>query len=168
MVISLIAAVSDNNVIGLNGDLPWKQSNDLKFFKRTTVHHHIIMGRKTFFGEGIGKPLPKRVNIVLTRQQNLQIKGATIVNTLADGLEIAKKAGETEVFIIGGAQIYQLALPIAHKIYLTRIHAQIQGDTFFPELDPNVWTLNSVEAYESDEKNQYNYTFTVWKKQKHQ
>lgn len=164
MIVSLIAAATENHVIGFEGGMPWHLPNDLRYFKRTTIGHHIIMGRKTFEEFGLRKPLPKRTNIVLTRQ-NLSIKGCIVMNDLTKALNLAKAAGETEAFIIGGEQIYRLAMPLANRIYLTKIHTELKGDTFFPEIKPQVWKQLSAEKHYTDDKHDYNYTFTVWEKQ---
>jgi len=163
MIVSIISAASDNNVIGLQGDLPWHMPNDLRFFKRSTLGHHIIMGRKTYTGEGINKPLPKRVNIVLSRNPNLTLPGAIVVSDIVQALNIAKAANETEAFIIGGSEIYTLAMPWVQKIYLTRIHTQIAGDTFFPPIPAN-FVLTHSKRHPADKKHAYAYTFTTWER----
>jgi len=164
----MIAAATENNVIGKDGGMPWHIPNDLKYFMRTTLRHHIVMGRKTFeetFGEE--KPLRKRTNIVLSRQENLSYKkGVIVVNELEKALEIADNNREKELFLIGGEQIYRLGMPLADKIYLTRIHTELEGDTFFPSIDNNAWELTSSEIQENDPKSLYTYTFQVWEKRK--
>ena len=132
MIISIIAAVSDNNVIGKNNKLPWHLPEDLKRFKEVTSGHTVIMGRKTY--ESIGRPLPNRVNIVITRNKDFKPKGVKVVHSIEEALSLASEAGETETFIIGGAEIYKQALPLANKIYLTRINKNYKGDAYFPEL----------------------------------
>jgi len=169
MLVSIIAAVSENNVIGKNGALPWRMPNDLKYFKRTTKGHHIIMGRKTFTGAGLNRPLPYRTNIVVSRQKNLTFEGVTVVNSLNNALKIATNNKETEAFIIGGEQIYRLALPLVDKIYLTKIHTTInekEADAFFPTFNSNNFDLISQDFHLADEKNPFDYTFTVWQRKK--
>ncbi|MGB1204450.1 MAG: dihydrofolate reductase [Chitinophagales bacterium] len=166
MKISMIAAATENNVIGKDGEMPWHISNDLKYFMRTTRRHHIVMGRKTFeetFGEE--KPLRRRTNIVLSRQENLTYKkGVIVVDKLEKALEIGRKNGEKELFLIGGEQIYRLGMPFADKIYLTRIHTELEGDTFFPIIDKNAWSLTNSETIEDDPKSLYAYTFQIWER----
>ena len=166
MKISMIAAATENNVIGKDGEMPWYIPNDLKYFMRTTLRHHIVMGRKTFeetFGEE--KPLRKRTNIVLSRQKNLTYKkGVIVVNELEKALEIARNNEEKELFLIGGEQIYRLGMPLADKIYLTRIHTELEGDTFFPIIDEKKWILTNSETITDDAKSLYAYTFQVWEK----
>lgn len=164
MIISLIAAATKNRVIGHNGDMPWHLPNDLKFFKRITLRHHIIMGRKTFESFGNGKPLPRRTNIILTRNTTYTVNKALVANDLAAALQIAKDNGETEVFIVGGEQIYIQAFPLANKIYLTEIDAILEGDTFFPEISNKDWKLISEEKHPADAKHAYPYNFTIWER----
>lgn len=160
--ISLVVAVSENGVIGQNGKLPWRLSDDLKLFKQTTLNHYILMGRKTY--ESIGRPLPQRVNIVISRQADYAAPGIQVVPNLSKAFEQAEAASEKEVFVIGGGEIYRLALPYSHQIYLTRVKVEIEGDTFFPELDPKIWQEKSRVPYPADEKNQYPFDFIVLEK----
>ena len=141
MIISIIVAVAENNVIGKGNKLIWHISEDLKRFKQLTTGHHIIMGRKTY--ESIGKPLPNRTNIIITRDSQFTAQGCIIANSLENAFEIA--SNDTEVFIIGGGEIYRQAIPFADKIYLTKIHAEFKGDTYFPPLNPDEWTFESTE-----------------------
>ena len=166
MTISIICAATDNLVIGKDGDMPWHMPNDLKFFKRTTLGHHIIMGRKTFDAFGNGKPLPKRTNVVVTRNKNLKIEGVRVVHSLEEGIAIARNDGDEECFIIGGEQIYRLGMPYANRVYLTRIHTQLVGDTFFPELDTEVWEQIYIDKHPADERHKYAYSFTTWHRRK--
>ena len=138
MLISLIAAVAQNGVIGREGGLPWRLPEDLKFFKATTLGKPIIMGRKTF--DSIGKPLPGRRNIVLTRDPHWRAPGIDVAHDLDGALRIARDSGADEAMIIGGADIYEMALPIARRIYLTRILREFDGDAQFPFIDPLEWT----------------------------
>ncbi len=162
MIVSMILATSENNVIGKDNDLPWNVPSDMRYFMRTTTGHTILMGRKTY--ESLGKPLPRRRNIVITRQDNLTIEGAEIVHSIADGLALAKE--DEEVFIIGGGTIYARALELdmVDRIYLTVIHGEFEGDTFFhlPEDEP--WQVVKEDAHPADEKNEHPYTFQVLEK----
>jgi dihydrofolate reductase len=162
MQISLIVAVSDNGVIGRRGQLPWRLSSDLQRFKSLTMGHAVLMGRKTF--ESIGRPLPGRRMIVVTRQENYRAKGAEVVYSLKEGYRRAAEQGETEVFVIGGAEIFREALPHAAQLYLTRVHATIDGDAFFPPLDLKEWQLVSSEPHAADAKNGYATTFEVYER----
>lgn len=145
MKISIIVAIAENNVIGNNGKIPWHSSEDLKHFKKLTTGHHILMGKSTF--ESMGKPLPNRTNIILSRDHDLKIEGATVFQDLGDAIRFAQERKESELFIIGGQQIYEFALPIAEKIYETLILERYEGDTFFPELPEDKWKETSREEY---------------------
>lgn len=162
MIISIIVAASENNVIGNKGKIPWHLPADLKHFKKITSGHHVIMGQTTH--ESIGKPLPERVNIVLTKDKNFESNGCTIAYSLKEALEIARKAGEKEVFIIGGGSVYEQALPLANKIYLTKVNIKVDGDTYFPQLDPMRWKLTSCITQLSDSQNPYPYNFCIYEK----
>ena len=154
MSISLIVAVAENGVIGQENALPWRLSGDLKRFKALTMGKPIIMGRKTF--DSIGKPLPGRTNIVITRQSNLQLSGCTVVGSLSEALSAVHA---DEYMIIGGAEIYRQALPLAQRVYLTQVHASIAGDAFFPVLEPSQWREMAREDVSADEQNQYAHSF---------
>lgn len=160
MNVSVIVAVSRNQVIGKENQLIWKLSADLKRFKALTTGHTIIMGRKTF--DSIGKPLPNRTSIVITRQQDYKIDGCIVVNSLEEALE--KAADQEEVFIIGGGTIYKEALPKANKLYYTKVHKNFEGDTFFPVLDLKEWESVNREDCMPDEKNEYAYSFIDYKR----
>jgi dihydrofolate reductase len=162
MKVSLIVAVAENGVIGKNNELPWRLSADLKHFKQITTGHHIIMGRKTF--ESIGKPLPNRISIIITRQADYTQAGCLVANSIEQAVELAKQNEETEAFIIGGGQIYDSSLELADEIYFTRVHAEIDGDAFFPKLDSEKWIEISREKHDADEKNQFDYSFVEMKK----
>jgi len=155
--VTLIVAMTDDGVIGIDGQLPWRLPEDLRRFKAATLGKPVIMGRKTF--ESIGRPLPQRHNIVLTRQVGFSVAdpAVTVVSTLEAALQAAGDV--PEVMIIGGAEIYQLALPLAQRIILTRVHATVHGDTHFSTLNPQVWYVASSETYEADEKHAYSMTF---------
>lgn len=160
MLVSAIVAAARNRVIGKNNEIPWYLSSDLKYFKRTTLGHHIIMGRKSF--ESIGRPLPKRTNIIITRNPFFVATGCLIARSVQEALHIALENGETEAFIIGGGQIYELCLPFLDKVYLTEVDATPEGDVYFPILDPDEWALNSSEPHPADEKNDHPYSFNVY------
>lgn len=157
MIRSIIVAKADNDVIGKDNKLIWHMPADLKHFKNTTMGHYIIMGRKTF--ESQKKPLPGRTSIVVTRNKNYQAEGCIIVYTLQDALKIAQKNKQEEVFILGGAEIYEIALPYTDKIYLTEIKSSFEGDTFFPRIDPQEWEEIKRNEFPADEKNPYPYVF---------
>lgn len=162
MKISAIVAISKNRVIGNENDIPWYLPADLKYFKKTTLNHHIIMGRNTF--QSIGKPLPKRTNIVLTRNAYFLASGCLVAHSLKQALELAFDNEEKEVFIIGGGQIYELALPYVDKVYLTEVDVEVAGDVLFPFLPDSIWKETSSEAHQPDEKNEYAYTFKVYER----
>ena len=158
MTVSMIMAASENGVIGRENDLPWKLPDDFRYFKRTTTGHSVIMGRKTY--ESLGKALPKRRNIVITRNPDLELADAEVVHSLGDALKAC--LDEEEVFIIGGGTIYQksLDLDIADKIYLTVVHAVINGDTFF-RIPETGWNKVSSEFHDTDERHAHSFTFEV-------
>lgn len=161
--LSLIVAVAENSVIGKDGDLPWKISSDLKYFKEKTMSKPIIMGRKTF--QSIGNPLPGRVNIVITRDVSFAEEGVITAHSLEMALEVGKSLAEAkgmdEVMVIGGAEIYKLTLPQADRLYLTRVHGEVAGDTYFPPLDPDNWLEASHERFPAGEKDSHDYSLQV-------
>ena len=154
MILSIIVAIAKNHAIGKDNKLLWYLPNDLKHFKDVTTGHTVIMGRKTF--DSVGKPLPKRRNIVITRQA-ISIDGCEVVPSVEAAIELCK--AEDEVFIVGGAEIYRQAIPLTNRIYLTIIDQDFEGDTFFPELNPDEWQEKDREDFEPDEKNKYKYSF---------
>lgn len=165
MVISLIAALSKNRVIGKNNDLPWHLPDDMKYFMNTTKAHHVIMGRKNY--ESIPekfRPLPNRTNIVVTRQKEYQAPKCILVNSLEQGIALAKAAYEKELFIIGGAEIYSLGLNYADRLYLTEIDAVIEGDTYFPAVNQNEWKEISRVPHGTDERHAHRFDFVVYEK----
>ena len=161
MKVSLIVAVANNGVIGKDNDLIWHLPNDMKFFKQTTTAHHVIMGRKNFESiPEIFRPLPNRTNVIITRNSDYKAEGCVVVNSVEQALEVAKQNGDTQPFIIGGGQIYKLALEanLVDKIYLTKVHQNFDGDTFFPELN-NEWKEVNKTVNKADEKHAYDYDF---------
>jgi len=162
MRIALIAALSANRVIGRDNQMPWHMPNDLKYFKRVTMGKPVIMGRKTF--DSIGKPLPGRTNIVVTRQSEWQNSGVRVARSVTEALELASLsliAGNEEVIVIGGAQIYRETLPLAQRLYLTELHAQIEGDAQFPAICENEWIETGREDHQADPANPYDHSFVV-------
>jgi len=156
-MISLVVAVSTNNVIGMQGDLPWRLSSDLKRFKSLTLGKPVVMGRLTY--ESIGRPLPGRQNIVITRQRDFAAEGCDVVTSIDEAIDVAGDANE--VMIIGGGEIYRQFLPRADRIYLTRVQADIDGDAFFPELVADEWYETSIEHHPADESNEFGVAFTM-------
>ncbi len=157
MPISIIVAISENNAIGKNNQLLWRLPADLKHFKNITSGNTVIMGRKTF--DSISKPLPNRINIVISRQQNLKINGVELANSLEQALSLCKS--DRSIYIIGGAQIYLKALPFADKIYLTKVHQTFDADAYFPDIDERIWLETEKEYHQADHENAYNYTFST-------
>jgi len=159
-MISIIAAVAENNALGKDNQLIWHLPADLKRFKKVTLNHHIIMGRKTF--ESLGKPLPNRTSIIITRNKNYQVEGCIVVNSLEQALEAAKT--DENPYILGGAEIYKQALNIADELDLTFVHHKFEADAFFPKIDISVWKETSREDFKADEKNKYDYSFVKFEK----
>ena len=157
MTVSLVVAAANNNVIGRDGELPWHLPDDLRQFKRLTTGKPVIMGRRTF--ESIGKPLPDRHNIVMTRDPDYAAPGCDIVSSVSDALDCAGDG--TEVMVIGGGQVYRDFMPRAGRIYLTRVQAEIDGDTHFPEIDSNEWQMVSSEHHDADERHAYPFEMMV-------
>ncbi|MEM6964966.1 MAG: dihydrofolate reductase [Bacteroidota bacterium] len=162
MKISCIVAVAKNNVIGKDNDIPWYLPADLKYFKKTTLNHHIIMGRNCY--ESIGKPLPKRTNVILTRNPFYTVSNCYVTHSLEEALQLAEDNAETEAFIIGGAQIYELAMDKCDTLYLTEVDLEVEGDVFFPKINFDEWELISESTHQADEKNEHDYTFKVFKR----
>lgn len=161
-VLSLLVAADEHNVIGKDNKLPWHLPNDLKYFKNLTWGMPILMGRKTF--ESIGKPLPGRQSIVITRNHDWQHDGVEVVHSIEDAIRKAKDKDIKEVFVIGGAEIFNTSLDKADRIYLTRIHHSFEGDVYFPELSEGKWTLVKSHLSPKDDKNPYDHTFQVWER----
>lgn len=160
--ISLICAASRNGVIGKGNRLPWRLPADLKRFKRLTMGHTVIMGRKTF--ESIGKPLPGRTNVVVTRQKDFQARDCRVAHSLEEALHLCSP--DQEVFVIGGGSIFQQALPLADRIYLTSIHHNFTGETHLFDLDKTLWQETSRQDFKPDTENPFPYSFQVLEKQK--
>lgn len=162
MNISLVVAAATNHAIGKDGKMPWHLPNDMRHFKNITWGMPVVMGRKTF--DSLGKPLAGRKNIVITRQPDWEAEGIVKVKTIEDALFVAREADVNEVMVIGGGEIYRALFERAKRIYLTRVEAEPEADTFFPALDPQQWFLLSQKNHEADEKNAYNYSFQVWER----
>lgn len=162
MIITLVVAASRNNVIGKDNQLLWRLPNDTRYFKNVTWGMPVVMGRKTF--ESLGKPLAGRTNIVLTRNAGWKAPGVATVKTLDDALFLAKEMDVKEVMVIGGGEIYKMAMPKAGRIHITRVEADLEGDAYFPEIDPLLWQLVSRQDHPADEKHQYAYSFQVWER----
>jgi dihydrofolate reductase len=160
MRVSIIAAIAENGVIGRGGKLPWHLADDLKRFKQLTMGHTVVMGRKTW--ESIGRPLPGRRIVVVSRQRDYLPEGVAVVAGIDDALTIAESAGDDEVFIAGGAEIYRLALPRADRLYLTRVHADVAGDARFPEVDWTRWKRVESENQSADANNDFSFTFETY------
>jgi dihydrofolate reductase len=161
-MLSMIVAAAENNAIGKDNKLLWHLPDDLKHFKRTTKGHHVIAGRKTF--ESQGRPLPNRTNIIVTRNKNFHAEGCIIANSLDEALN--KVENDDEPFIIGGENIYKLAMPITDRIYLTRVHASFEADTFFPEINMKEWVETSRSYHEKDEKHDYAFSILIYDRKK--
>ena len=163
MKTAIVVAVAENGVIGRNNALPWRLPEDLKYFKRVTMGHPIIMGRKTF--TSIGRPLPGRTNIVVTRQRDWEAEGVKVAHSLEQALQIAEAQatidGVDYAMVIGGADFYQQTLPQAQRLYLTEVHAQVEGDAYFPSFDKSAWQERGRQRYEADETNPYAYSFVI-------
>lgn len=162
MLISLIAAVAENGVIGRDNELVWRLPDDFKYFKQTTSHHPVLMGRKTF--ESLGKPLPNRLNVVITRNEDYRPDGVTVVDSLPKAIEEAQKTGAAEAFVIGGAEIYKQAIPNADRLYLTEVKGSFEGDTRFPAYDKTEWEEVSRQHHPADERHAVAFDFVVWER----
>lgn len=162
MIISCIVAVAQNNIIGKDNDIPWYLPADLQYFKKTTLGHTVIMGRNCY--ASIGRPLPKRTNIIVTRDPFFISSSCKIARSIPEALSLAHSEGESEVFIIGGGQIYDQSLELWDKLYLTEVDLKVDGDIFFPEIDFKKWKLTSSETFEKNDNNEYNYTFKIYEK----
>jgi dihydrofolate reductase len=162
-IIALVVAMAENRAIGRGGDLPWRLSNDLRYFRKMTLGKPIVMGRRTF--ESFGRVLDRRLNIILTRDEEFAVDGAVVAHSLREGLEIARRearrTGVDEIMIIGGEDVFREVLPQARRIYLTEVHASPQADTWFPKLDPSTWREVAREAHQAGPKDDHDFSFVV-------
>ena len=162
MNISCIVAVANNNVIGKDNDIPWYLPADLKYFKKITMDRHILMGRNCY--ESIGRPLPKRTNVIITRDPYFIASNCLIAHSIDEALEIAYDNGEKEAMIIGGGTIYKQTHDLWDTLYITEVDVNVDGDVFFPQIDSKLWKLVSIERHEPDEKNEYPYSFKKYER----
>ena len=165
MEIAMIAAVAENGVIGKDNDLVWSLPDDMKYLMNTTKDHFILLGRKNY--ESLPpkfRPLPNRTNVVITRQPAFQLDNAFVVHSLKEAIDLCKKENQEKIFVIGGGQIYEQALPQTDTLYITEIHHSFDGDTFFPDYDKNEWKEVSREHHEKDERHKYSFDFVVYKR----
>ena len=163
MLVSLIVAAGENNCIGKNNTLPWHMPADMQYFKEKTMGHCVISGRKNY--ESIPmkfRPLPGRTNFVVTRNKAYEAPGAIVVTSLEAAISQARERGESEAFVIGGGELFRAAMPLANRIYLTRIHHDFDGDIFFPEMPPSVWKETERHDYPPDAKHRYGYSFRIY------
>lgn len=161
-MIHIIAAISKNNALGKDNQLLWYLPNDLKYFKKVTTGYPVIMGRKTF--ESIGKPLPNRLNLIISRNKKSSTENLIYCNSLSEAIALAS-AQNKDIFIIGGGEVYKQAMPLAQKLHLTLVDTVIEADTFFPEVNTDEWQLETQQDFNKDEKHAYNYSiFTYLKK----
>lgn len=160
--IALIVGMGNNRVIGKDNQIPWHLSADLQYFKKTTLGKPVVMGRRTY--ESIGKPLPGRHNIVITRNQQWAVDGVSVAHSLDDALQLAADEKPSEMMIIGGSHLYTEALPRAQRLYVTHVDIDVAGDTFFPQWDQHVWHEVSRESHQKDDKNPFDYCFCVYER----
>lgn len=161
-MLSHIVATSENNIIGSNNELPWKLSSDSKYFKNKTWGMPVIMGRNSF--DAMKKALPGRINIVVTRKTDWHPESVVVVNKIDEAILKAKESDTKEIFIIGGGEIFKQTIGIVDRIYLTRVHTTVEGDTSYPEIDASKWKLVKSDSFPADKKNNYPYTFEVWER----
>ena len=163
MKLAMIAAMAENRVIGRNNQLPWRIPSDLQFFKRVTLGKPVVMGRNTF--ESIGRPLPGRTNIVITRNLDYSAEGVVVAHSVEEGIErakqIAERDGIDEVMVIGGGELYAALLPLAQRLYITEVVAEFEGDAWFPEIDASEWGREVSEEHPQDDQNEYPYRFVI-------
>lgn len=165
MIISMIAAMGENRVIGRDNDIPWHLPDDFQYFKKTTKGHHVLMGRKNW--ESLPhsyRPLPNRTNLIITRQQDYKAEGGTVIHSLKQAIQIAEKAGEKEAFIIGGGEIYRMGLELADRIYLTEINGIFEGQVTFPEFDKSIWKEASRMHHAIDDRHKYSFDYVLYQK----
>jgi dihydrofolate reductase len=160
-MVTIIAAIAANNALGKDNQLIWHLPVDLKRFKKTTLNHAVIMGRKTY--ESLGKPLPNRTNILITRDKNYKAEGCLVVNSVKEALKAAAEVDENP-FILGGAEIYKQAMPFTDKLDITFVYHQFEADVFFPEIDKTIWKETSRENFKADENNKYDYSFVTFER----
>lgn len=166
MILSLIVAIAEEGAMGINNTLPWHLPADLRFFKQTTMGKPVIMGSRTW--ESLGRPLPGRLNIVLSSRNITLPEGVLLFDSLPDALERVKEEPGDEAFIIGGSKVFEEAIPVLDRMYITRIETTVEGaDTFFPDVDLSAWTLQWEEQHSPDEKNKYEYRFQRWERKHH-
>ena len=163
MIISIIAAMDENKGIGIDNKMPWHLPADLKRFKKITMGHHLIMGRKTY--QSIAKPLPGRKMIILSRNPDFIARECLLSGSISEALEIAREAGEKEVFVVGGGEVYREALPVVKRLYLSYVHTSQPADTFFPQIEESDWSMICEQEFPADEENTFAHTFRhlVWK-----
>ena len=161
-MLSHIVAASENNVIGSRNNLPWHLPDDFAYFKNKTWGMPVIMGRKSY--ESLKKALPGRVNIVITNKKDWHPEDVVVVDNIDSAIKKAEEADTKEIFIIGGGEVFRQTMSMVSRIYLTRVHAVIEGDTYYPEINKSLWKLVSEQSFPADEKNNYAYTFEVWEK----
>ena len=159
-MLKILVAFDENRVIGKNNALIWHLPADLKRFKALTTGHVIIMGRKTY--ESIGRPLPNRTTVVISRQQDLKIEGVILAHSVEEAILKAKSISRDDIFIVGGAEIYQLSLPLADQILVTQLHDIFEGDAFFPEISPEIWEVAEQERGVTDEQNAYQFSYITY------
>ncbi|MBI3034899.1 type 3 dihydrofolate reductase [Candidatus Woesearchaeota archaeon] len=162
MIISLIVAMDENRAIGCRNKLPWNLPSELQYFREATKGKPVVMGRKTY--ESIGRPMPERLNIIITRDKNYTADGCIVVNSIQDAIKAAK--GSHEIMVIGGSEIYRLFLPIANRLYVTKVHGKFEADTYFPEFNENEWLKSREKFVEKDNENKYSYTTLVLERKK--
>lgn len=162
MILSSIVAVASNHVIGNDNDIPWRLSTDLKYFKKMTTGRHIIMGRNSFLS--LGKPLPDRTNIIVTRDPYFIASNCIVVHSIPEAIDIALSRGESEAFITGGGMIYEQTMDIIDRLYITEVDAAPEGDVFFPEVDYKAWDLTWSEAHSKGERDDYDFIFKLYER----
>jgi len=161
-MLSHIVAASENNIIGVKNGLPWRLPNDFKYFKNKTWGMPVIMGRNTF--ESLKKDLPGRINIVLTKKKDWNAENVFVTHDIDEAIKKASESDAKEIFVIGGGEVFKQTMEKVNRIYLTRVHTQVEGDTSYPQFDVSKWKLVHEESFPADEKNNYPYTFEVWEK----
>lgn len=162
MIITLVVAAARNNAIGKDNKLLWHLPNDMRYFKNVTWGMPVLMGRRTF--EALGKPLAGRKNIVLTTRSNWKVDGIVTIRKFDDGILLAREMDVKELMVIGGGEVYHNVIDKARRIHLTRVNAEFEADTFFPEIDTKLWKLVSEKKYEADARHLYSYSFQVWER----